>query len=164
MVDGVESGQAINLVQGDRGRVAGGDGIAARRRRRRVMRSVVGDALRSLIGAHLVVVVAAPAPVVALAIAGRHPVAIGRARPDTGRFVEGLGRLAIASSSRPVVVDQVLLAHSPRTVNVPWTRPVLSKYIRLSVVSVVSIIFSFYDKRRWHPSSPSLSLGWTRSK
>lgn len=134
----MESGQAINLVQGDR-RVAGGGEIAARRRhRRRVMRSVVGDALRSLIGAHLVVVVvAAPAPVVALAIAGRHPVAIGRARPDTGRFVEWLGRLAIASSSRPVVVDQVLLAHSPRTVNVPWTRPVLSKYIRLSVVDSI---------------------------
>lgn len=138
MVDGVESGQAINLVQGNR-RVAGGGEIAARRRhRRRVMRSVVGDALRSLIGAHLVVVVvAAPAPVVALAIAGRHPVAIGRARPDTGRFVEWLGRLAIASSSRPVVVDQVLLAHSPRTVNVPWTRPVLSKDIRLSVVDSI---------------------------
>lgn len=139
MVDGVESGQAINLVQGNR-RVAGGGEIAARRRhRRRVMRSVVGDALRSLIGAHfvVVVVVAAPAPVVALAVAGRHPVAIGRARPDTGRFVEGLGRFPIASSSRPVVVDQVLLAHSPRTVNVPWTRPVLSKDIRLSVVDSI---------------------------
>ena len=108
VVDGVESGQAIDLIQNGHVVIIGRWRIG--RGSCQMVRTVVWNAFRSLVS-----LVAAPASVpVPFAIAGRQTV--------------GLLLFSSFLSSRAVIVDQVLFTHSPRTVNVPRTRPVISKF------------------------------------
>lgn len=121
MVDGMEGRQAIDVVQRSHVVAAGlrlRDGIG-----QVVMRSIV----RNSFGAASFVTSSASVAVT-LAVAGRHPLAIGRAEPA--------GRLVSISGSK--VVDQVFFTDLPRSANIPRTRPVIVLTTRVLIVCFIA--------------------------